>query len=134
MFRPGVKVQKEEQRRYRALVVDDLRDAAESFARVLDILGCEASYLTDPRQALDEARRLRPHIAFLDIGMPHLSGHELARLLRASFGEEELKLVAVTAHGEAQDRAASRKAGFDAHVVKPVDPALVESILKTLLR
>jgi CheY-like chemotaxis protein len=64
--------------------------------------------------------------------MPHLDGCQRARLLRAAFGEE-LKIVAITAYGGTQHRAASRKAGFDAHVVKPVDPALLQSIIRTVL-
>ncbi len=119
--------------RIAALVVDDNEDAAESFARVLGLLGCEAVFLTDPRSALAEAERLKPHVAFLDIGMPHMDGYELARVLRARFGEEGLKLVAITAYGTTSDRIASRRAGFDAHVAKPVDPALVESIIRTVL-
>lgn len=116
---------------YCALVVDDHQDTAESFAKVLHLLGCKAVFVTDPRNALAEAERVKPHVAFLDIGMPHINGRELARALRAAFGED-LRLVAVTAYGGSEDRAASRKAGFDAHVVKPVDPAMVESILKTM--
>jgi CheY-like chemotaxis protein len=119
--------------RIAALVVDDNEDAAESFARVLELLGCEAVFVTDPRKALDEAARLKPHVAFLDIGMPHIDGYQLARALRARFGEDGVKLVAVTAYGTTADRVASRKAGFDAHVAKPVDPALVESIIRTVL-
>ena len=120
-------------RRYCALVVDDNRDAAESFARVLLYMGCEAVFTTDPRSALNEAVRLQPHIAFLDIGMPHLNGYDLARQLRVHFSQENLKLVAVTAYNTAEDRIVARKAGFDAHVAKPIDPALVESIIKTML-
>jgi CheY-like chemotaxis protein len=120
-------------RRLCALVVDDNHDAAESFARLLVTIGCEAAYSTDPHDALRKAMRLKPHIAFLDIGMPGVDGYQLARLLRKQFAEEELKLVAVTGHGQPEDRAAARKAGFDAHVLKPVDPALVQSIIKTVL-
>ena len=116
-----------------ALVVDDNYDAAQSFAMVLIAMGCEAAFVIDSRDALAKAMSLRPDIAFLDIGMPHLNGYDVAKLLRANFNEDELKLVAVTAYGEAKDRAASRRAGFDAHVLKPVDPVLVESILKTVL-
>ena len=120
-------------RRYRALVVDDVRDIAESFARLLGFLGHEASFLTDSRDAVAEVERLKPHIVFLDLAMPHLGGYEVARRIRAKFPQDRIKLVAVTAHAEAQDRAESRKAGFDAHVMKPVDPALVESIIRTVL-
>jgi CheY-like chemotaxis protein len=116
-----------------ALVVDDNFDVAESFAKMLVALGCEAAYVTDPRQALDEALKRKPHIAFLDIGMPHMDGYALARELRKHFSSERLKLVAVTGYGGPDDRKASRQAGFDAHVKKPVDPKFVESIIKTLL-
>jgi CheY-like chemotaxis protein len=123
----------DQKRNYCALVVDDNRDAAESFARVLRSMGCEAAYTTDPHNALSEAKRLKPHIAFLDIGMPDINGYQLARLLRHHFSQDELKLVAVTGYGSPEDRVAARKAGFDAHVLKPIDPALVESIIKTVV-
>ena len=122
-----------QERRYCALVVDDNGDAAESFARLLEALGSDAVYTTDPRNALAEALRLKPHIAFLDIRMPHIDGYKLAALLRANFSQEELKLVAVTAFDAPEDRAASRRAGFDAHVIKPIDPDLLVSIIKTVL-
>lgn len=122
-----------DKRRVRALVVDDNPDAAESLAQVLRLMGCETSFLTDPRDALEAARRLKPQIAFLDIGMPHLSGYQLARDLRRHFSPDELKIVAITGYDGPDDRKASRQAGFDAHVAKPADPALVESILATVL-
>lgn len=122
----------EPKKRICALVVDDNADVAESFARLLLALGCEAAYVTDPHKALKEAERLKPHIAFLDIGMPEIDGYRLAHLLRRQFGEE-LKVVAVTAYASAQDRRAARRAGFDAHVSKPIDIAVVESIIKTVL-
>ena len=108
-------------------------DVAETFAKLLNACGCEATFVTDPTQALDEARRLKPHIAFLDIGMPRFSGYELARALRKHFPPEQLKLVAVTAYNALEYRKASRQAGFDAHVQKPVDPAIVEAIIKTVI-
>jgi CheY-like chemotaxis protein len=114
------------------LVVDNNRDAAAGFAMVLRFAGCEAAFITDPRDALAEIIRLKPHVAFLNIGMPYLDGFQLARLLRAEY-QEPLKLIAVTGPGEAQDPAAWRKAGFDAQVVMPVDPALVQSMIETLL-
>jgi two-component system, chemotaxis family, CheB/CheR fusion protein len=115
----------------RALVVDDNRDAAESFARLIKALGCEAEFVTDPRVAVDTMEHLRPEIIFLDIAMPEINGHELARVLRAKYGWK-VRIVAVTAHAEQADRAMSREAGFDAHLAKPVDPDLIESTLVTL--
>jgi CheY-like chemotaxis protein len=118
--------------KYSAVVVDDHRDAAESFARLLITMDCDATFVTDARDALAEVLHKRPHIVFLDLGMPVIDGYELAVMIRRSFNPEEMKLVAVTGHGGEQDRARSRRAGFDAHVLKPMDPALVESILKTI--
>jgi CheY-like chemotaxis protein len=117
---------------YCAVVVDDDRDAAESLARMLTMMGCEATFATDALNAVAEVVRKRPHIVFLDIAMPMLSGYELASIIRRRFDSDETKLVAVTGYGEAEDRARARAAGFDAHVLKPVDPALIESILKTI--
>jgi CheY-like chemotaxis protein len=103
-------------RRLCALVVDDNQDAAESLARLLGTMGCEAVHFTDPRDALARALELKPHVAFLDIGMPHINGYELARQLRIRFPSASLKIVAITGYGGPEDRKASRHAGFDAHV------------------
>jgi DNA-binding response OmpR family regulator len=118
--------------RKRLLVVDDVRDAAETLAHVLKSVGHEVEWLTDSRHVMDAARRFRPHLIFLDLAMPHINGYELAKMLRAEFGFESLRLVALTAHGDEENRIASRQAGFDAHVTKPADPEIIESILKTV--
>jgi CheY-like chemotaxis protein len=117
----------------RALVVDDQRDAAESFARVLAAMGCHAEFVTDPSLVMNTVERLRPQIVFLDLGMPVINGYELARLLRDKYGwQDGIRLVAVTGYGSDEHRALSRTAGFDAHVLKPVSPELVESMVRTL--
>ena len=118
---------------YRALVVDDNHDIAHGFAEMLRLMGFTAVFVTDPRKAVEEAQRLRPQIVFLDIGMPYLSGYEVAIELRKHFSFDQMKLVAVTAYGDPEYRKASRQVGFDAHVQKPVDPAFLESIVKTVL-
>jgi CheY-like chemotaxis protein len=115
----------------RALVVDDNQDAAESFARLIELLGCEAAFVTDPRIAIDIALQVKPQIIFLDIGMPELDGNELARRFRAKYGWR-VRIVAVTAHAEEEDRARTRAAGFDAHLAKPVNPEVIQSTLWTL--
>lgn len=117
----------------RLLVVDDLRDAAESLACLLSLGGHEARWVTDPFQVVEVARSFRPELIFLDLGMPKLDGYTLARLLREEFGFESLRLVALTAWGRDVDRVASREAGFDAHVTKPADPEVIESVLATIL-
>jgi two-component system, chemotaxis family, CheB/CheR fusion protein len=115
----------------RALVVDDNRDAAESFARLIETLGCKAAFVTDPRIAVDTTEHLRPEIIFLDIGMPALNGHELARMLREKYGWK-VRIVAVTAHTEEHDRMLSRQAGFDAHMAKPVSVEAIQDMLVRL--
>jgi CheY-like chemotaxis protein len=117
--------------RRRALVVDDDRDTAESFARLVQTLGFKTAFETDPVIALQTAERLRPEIVFLDIGMPGLTGHELGRLFRQKYGWE-VRIVAVTAHTQEQDRALSRAAGFDAHLAKPVDLEVIRTTVVTL--
>src|SRR5688572_13018436 len=95
----------------RALIVEDDPDTADTFAALIQSLGCEASVVTDPRLAVETAERIKPQVVFLDIGMPALSGNDLARMLRAKYGWN-LRIVAVTAHGNQQDRARGRQAGF----------------------
>ena len=116
----------------RALIVDDNHDVADSFARVLQAMGCEATFVTDPFIAVETAGRIKAEIVFLDLGMPGIDGYELARSLRSRYGWQGIQIVAVTGYGSKEDRVRSRMAGFDAHVVKPVSPELVESMLKTL--
>lgn len=118
--------------RKRILVVDDLHDSALSLALMLQRLGHTAEFVTDSRLALEAARRLRPDLVFLDIGMPGIDGYSLARMLRQEFGFEALRLVALTGWGSGDHRAESRRAGFDAHVTKPAGPDIIESILQTM--
>ena len=116
----------------RILVVDDLHDSAMSLAMVLQHMGHTAEFVTDPWRALEAARRLRPELVFLDIGMPGIDGYALARMFRQEFGFETVRLVALTAWDTDKDRIESRRAGFDAHVAKPADPATLDSILQTV--
>jgi CheY-like chemotaxis protein len=116
----------------RILVVDDLQDSALSLTLVLRRLGHTAEFVTDPWQAIEAVRRLRPELVFLDIGMPEINGYALARMLRQEFGFDGVKIVALTAWDRDEDRAESRRAGFDAHVAKPADPETIDSILKTV--
>ena len=118
------------QRWPQTLVVDDQPDAAHTFAALLRTLGCPATAITDPFLAPAEAENAG--LVFLDINMPGLDGLTLARMLRAKHGWQRMHIVAVTAYGSEEHRAATREAGFDAHVVKPVDVHLLESMLYTL--
>ena len=114
----------------RVLVVDDQADTAKSFCELLTLMGHECQFITDARQTIDIARTFRPHIALVDIGLlPGLDGHQIAQMLRQEFGDA-ITLIAVTAYGRDEDRVRTRKAGFDAHVTKPVDSGLLESIVQ----
>lgn len=117
----------------RVLVVDDLADTAEALASVLNALGHDAAWLTNPSEVMDAVRRFRPHLVFLDLEMPEMDGYRLARMLRAEHGFESLRLVALTGHGYEEDRVACRRAGFDAHVSKPAGRKMVETVLETVL-
>jgi PAS domain S-box-containing protein len=103
------------------LVVDDNEDAAELLAEVLEHVGMAVRVEQSPRAALDFARAAVPPVCILDIGLPDMDGNELARRLRALPGMEHVLLIALTGYGRPQDRAAALAAGFDHHLVKPVD-------------
>ena len=113
----------------RIVVADDNEDSAQSFAMLLSFSGHEVRIAHDGEEALDAMRDFRPDIAFLDIGMPRLSGYEVAELVRAEPWGREMKLIAVTGWGQPDDKARARSAGFDQHLVKPIDPTDVERLL-----
>jgi len=104
----------------RVLVVDDNVDAASMLDMLLRSLGHETRVAHEGTAALRVAEEFRPDIVLLDIGMPGIDGYEVARRLRAS-KNRPLRIVAVTGWGQEADRERSREAGFDLHLVKPVD-------------
>ncbi|QSX79104.1 response regulator [Agrilutibacter solisilvae] len=103
----------------RVLVVDDNRDAADTLATLIRILGHDVSQLYDPYAVEQEVDRFAPDLVFLDVGMPGRSGFDVARALRERPGGDALSLVAVTGWGQPEDRRRSMEAGFDEHLVKP---------------
>jgi CheY-like chemotaxis protein len=115
----------------RVLVVDDNEDAAFLFSEALRKLGHEVVVAHDGPSALEVARVRPPEIAFLDIGLPVMDGYELGRRLR-ELGGAGPKLVAVTGYGHSSDRVRSREAGFDLHLVKPVDLSAIQDALAKL--
>jgi two-component system CheB/CheR fusion protein len=115
--------------RLRVLIADDNRDAAESLARLLEMSGHEVNVVTNGAAAIAQAASTRPDVVLLDIGMPGLDGYEVARRLRALRRSEPLRIIAVTGWGQEADRTRSREAGFDVHLVKPVDPGLLTSVI-----
>ena len=113
----------------RILVVDDNADAAQMVAMLLEVMGNEVALAYDPLQALACARE-RPFDAFiLDIGLPGMDGHELARRIRALPSAQGALFIALTGYGQEQDRAASKAAGFHHHFVKPADVAVLSDAL-----
>ena len=105
----------------RVLVVDDNIDSAESLSEVLQMLGHEVRVEHDGPTALAAAGEFRPQAVVLDIGLPGLTGHEVAQRIRSEPWGRDMQLIALSGWGQAEDRQRSRDAGFDAHFVKPVD-------------
>jgi signal transduction histidine kinase len=113
----------------RVLVVDDNRDSAESLAQLLRLFGHEIWQVYSGRDALAAVRVRRPDVVLLDIGMPDLSGYEVARQIRAEPSLAATTLIALTGYGSEEDRRRSAAAGFDGHLVKPIDFEDLERIL-----
>ena len=113
----------------RILVVDDLRDSADSLAMMLKTKGHEVRTAYDGVEAIEAAREFRPEVVLLDIGMPRLDGYEAARRIREECRDERLVLIAITGWGHDENRAKTREAGFDHHLVKPVEPAALTKLL-----
>jgi CheY-like chemotaxis protein len=113
-------------------VVDDNRDAADSLALLLGLAGQDARAAYDGPSAVALARDFRPELAFLDIGMPGMDGYEVARRLRGEPRLWGVVLVALTGWGQEEDRRRAAEAGFDHHLVKPVEPGVVQEVLARL--
>lgn len=118
---------------HRILVVDDNEDAAETIATLLELWGHRTATAHNGPDALDMARRFGPDLAFLDIGLPGMSGYEVARRFRAEPALERTVLVALTGWGNEDDRRRSREAGFDFHLTKPAEPSAIHAALVQLL-
>jgi CheY-like chemotaxis protein/anti-sigma regulatory factor (Ser/Thr protein kinase) len=114
--------------RLRILVVDDLRDSANSMALLLQLEGHEVLTAHDGRQAVEIALRERPDVVLLDIGLPELNGYQACKAMREG-GLAETLIVAMTGYGQDQDRRRSQQAGFDAHLVKPLDLLAIRELL-----
>ena len=116
-------------RRHRVLVVDDNRDSGESLAVLLRLHGSEVRVAYEGRLALEAATWMKPNVVICDIGMPGMSGYEVARRLRQEPWGRSATLIALTGWGQEDDRRRSDEAGFDHHLVKPVDPARLLELL-----
>jgi two-component system, chemotaxis family, CheB/CheR fusion protein len=114
--------------RRRVLVVDDNRDAADTLAELVRMLGHDAEVAFDGAAAIEHARRTAPEVVLCDIGLPGMNGYEVAKALRAE--GDGVKLIAVTGYAQPEDVRRAIEAGFDAHVAKPLDPADLERLLR----
>jgi CheY-like chemotaxis protein len=117
---------------FRVLCVDDNRDAADSAALLLRTVGFETRACYDGTTALELNRTFRPAVCFIDLQMPGMDGDELVQRLRSSGDWRPLLLVAMTAMSDARSRARITAAGFDLHLVKPVDPQQLLDVVNRL--
>jgi CheY-like chemotaxis protein len=116
--------------RKRVLIVDDNADGANSLGHLLAFLGHETEMAYDGQAALVRAEAFAADVVLLDLGMPGLDGFEICRRLRASDSPRRPRIVAMTGWGREEDRARTAAAGFDAHLVKPVDLAPLARLLE----
>lgn len=118
---PAKRMDEPPARHWRLVVADDLKDNADSLSDLLRLKGHEVATAYDGVSAVELVERFRPDAVILDIGMPKMDGYECCRELRSRPGGEELIIVALTGWGQEVDRMRTQGAGFDAHLVKPVD-------------
>lgn len=116
----------------RVLVVDDNKDAAESMSMLLEMWGHRVLYAYDGPTALETARKWQPEAVFLDIGLPGMDGYQVAERLRELPKGKDAILIAITGYGQEDDRRRSRRAGIDHHLVKPVAPDALRSLIDSL--
>ena len=116
----------------RILVADDNRDAGDTLAMLLRLDGHEVHVATDGLEAVEMFGKVEPDVVILDIGMPGLSGHEVARRIRDLHSERPPVLIAVTGWGQKADKDRAAASGFDHHFTKPVEPTVLSTLLLTL--
>ena len=115
----------------RVVVIEDNRDGAEMLSLLLEHAGYEVFTAEDGKRGIDLIERVSPQVALVDIGLPVMDGFEIARWVRASPRHQKLLLLALTGYGQATDRAAALQAGFDEHLVKPVDAEILRRVLQS---
>jgi CheY-like chemotaxis protein len=111
----------------RALIVDDNKDAADSLAQLVSMFGHDAEVAYDGATALARARANPFDVVLCDLGLPGLTGYDVARALRAE--RSGLRLVAISGYAQPEDIAAAKQAGFEQHIAKPIDPQAVQNLL-----
>jgi CheY-like chemotaxis protein len=113
----------------RILIVDDNVDAADTLGMLLELEGHEALAVYVSAEAIEQARTFKPDIVLLDIGLPGMNGYELARRLRSMPELDGVRLIALTGYGKSEDQQRTKAAGFDDHLVKPVDAVTLNTAL-----
>ena len=114
----------------RVVVVEDNDDSRMMMCELLELSGFECRTAATGKVGLEVIREVRPDVALVDIGLPELDGLEVARLVRQEQGSEQLLMIALTGYGQREDREAARRAGFDTHLVKPVNFDALLGILR----
>ena len=117
----------------RVLIVDDNEDGADLLAMLLESLGHQTMAVYTGEAALEQAAAFSPHLVLCDIGLPGISGYDVGRALRADAQFARVTLVALTGWGGDEDKQRSKSAGFDHHLVKPVEIAALNDVLATIL-
>jgi CheY-like chemotaxis protein len=120
--------------RRRILVVDDNRDSTESMRLFLGMLGNDVAVTYDGLEAVESVASFRPDVVLLDIGLPKLNGYEAARQIRQQPWGKDVYLIALTGWGQEDDRRSCKEAGFDHHMLKPIDLQVFQELLTTLTR
>lgn len=126
----GWHVSSAERGRIQVLIVDDNEDAANMLAGAMQFYGYQTVVAFSGAGALKAIGNTPPQVAILDLGMPGMSGVELARRLRKSYGSDDLLLIALTGWGQQEAGEAARSAGFDGHFVKPADPGTLSAMIE----
>lgn len=114
----------------RVLVIEDNDDSRVTLQKILTLFGCTVSVASDGRSGFEAICKERPDVALVDIGLPGMDGYEIAHKVRSTIDGHNIRLIAVTGYGRAEDRSAVTAAGFDAHVVKPINPDELIRILR----
>jgi len=115
--------------RQRVLVVDDNKDSAQTLAMMLKIMGNDIRTAHDGLEAVEKAQEYLPNVILLDLGMPKLNGYDVCRRIREEAWGSSMVIIALTGWGQAEDRQRTKEAGFDHHLVKPVDVAKLQELL-----
>jgi CheY-like chemotaxis protein len=116
----------------RLLIVDDLKDGADGLAKVMELMGHEVRTAYSGEEAVIAAATFQPELVLLDIGMPNVNGYDACRAIREQPRGEQIFVIALTGWGQERDRRRTEEAGFDDHLVKPVDPDVLARLLASL--